>query len=163
MQQIFKRAAVARTQAKRKAKRVTAMDRRNQLKSNIQERIALRRSELDEAIEERKNRREDWMRGPLAPRRDVGTRNGVYGTVASNRLRLPKVEPSKRMKHTPFAAGDRVCVLQGRDKGKIGRIMNLDVESQSVVVDGVNVVSFADGPLNSSGMGFVLISLFSQV
>jgi large subunit ribosomal protein L24 len=36
--------------------------------------------------------------------------------------------------------GDRVRVITGSDKGKIGEVMKVDLERQRVVVSGVNIV-----------------------
>ncbi|KAM5455781.1 hypothetical protein MaudCBS49596_001682 [Microsporum audouinii] len=139
MEKVLRRAALASNQAKRKAKVVLEKDRRNKLRGDLKEKFAYNRSLLDEAIEERKNRREDWLKGPLAPRRNIGERDILYGTISTNRLRLPKVPESKRMKYVTLAPGDRVCMVRGRDKGKIGKVLQVDEESQSVTVEGVNM------------------------
>ncbi|EGD91357.1 hypothetical protein H112_01161 [Trichophyton rubrum D6] len=139
MEKVLRRAALASNQAKRKAKAVLEKDRRNKLQGDLKEKFAYNRSLLDEAIEERKNRREDWLKGPLAPRRNFGDRDVLYGTVTTNRLRMPKVPEAKRVKYVTFAPGDRVCMVRGRDKGKIGKILQVDEESQSVTVEGVNM------------------------
>ncbi|EEQ28271.1 hypothetical protein McanMca71_006554 [Microsporum canis] len=139
MEKVLRRAALASNQAKRKAKVVLEKDRRNKLRGDLKEKFAYNRSLLDEAIEERKNRREDWLKGPLAPRRNIGERDILYGTISTNRLRLPKVPESKRVKYVTLAPGDRVCMVRGRDKGKIGKVLQVDEESQSVTVEGVNM------------------------
>lgn len=36
--------------------------------------------------------------------------------------------------------GDRVRVISGSDKGKIGEVLKVDIERQRVVVSGVNIV-----------------------
>lgn len=50
------------------------------------------------------------------------------------------MEKTKRAEYLNFASGDRVCVVRGREKGKIGRVENVDEESQSLTVEGVNQV-----------------------
>lgn len=147
MEKVLRRAALASNQAKRKAKAVLEKDRRNKLQGDLREKFAFNRSLLDEAIEERKNRREDWLKGPLAPRRNFGERDVLYGTVSTNRLRLPRVPEAKRVKYVTFAPGDRVCMVKGKDKGKIGKILQVDEESQSVTVEGVNMVILFRGHL----------------
>lgn len=146
MEKVLRRAALASNQAKRKAKVVLEKDRRNKLRGDLKEKFAYNRSLLDEAIEERKNRREDWLKGPLAPRRNIGERDILYGTISTNRLRLPKVPESKRVKYVTLAPGDRVCMVRGRDKGKIGKVLQVDEESQSVTVEGVNMVIYTYFP-----------------
>ncbi|KAK2842921.1 hypothetical protein FQN49_005984 [Arthroderma sp. PD_2] len=139
MDKVLRRAALASKQAKRKAGATLAKDRHDKFKADLREKFAYNRNLLDEAIEERKNRREDWLKGPLAPRRNVGERDILYGTISTNRLRLPKVPEAKRLKYVTFAPGDRVCMVRGRDKGKIGKILQVDEDSQSVTVEGVNM------------------------
>ena len=41
--------------------------------------------------------------------------------------------------------GDRVRVITGSDKGKIGEVLKVDLERQRVVVSGVNIVSATRG------------------
>ncbi|KAK2749640.1 hypothetical protein FQN57_005862 [Myotisia sp. PD_48] len=139
MDKVIHRAALASRQAKRKARIIASEDRYALARANIRERIAMQRAILDEAIQERKNRREDWVKGPLAPKRDVGEREGVYGTISTNRMRLPKLPPAKKVKYVLFAPGDRVCVVKGREKGKISKILSIDEDSGSVTVEGVNM------------------------
>lgn len=85
------------------------------------------------------------MRGPLAPKRDVGERSATYGTISTNRLRMPKVLEDKRTRFQTIAPGDRVCMVKGKDKGKIGKVLNLDPETESVTVEGINIVRVSWG------------------
>ncbi|KMU88620.1 hypothetical protein CIHG_06558 [Coccidioides immitis H538.4] len=139
MQKVIRRTVLASNQAKRKARIEAAKDRHEQIKSIFREKVALQRSLLDEAAEERRNRREDWMRGPLAPKRDFGDRNGLYGTISTNRLRMPRVLEEQRIKYMTIAPGDRVCMVRGRDRGKIGKVLNVDAESETVTIEGINI------------------------
>ncbi|WEW55429.1 hypothetical protein PRK78_000860 [Emydomyces testavorans] len=139
MQKVIRRTVLASNQAQRKAWIEAAKDRHEQIMSIFRERVALQRSLLDEAAEERRNRRDDWMRGPLAPRRDVGDRHGLYGTISSNRLRMPKVLEERRTRYITIAPGDRVCLVRGRDRGRIGKVINVDSESETVTIEGVNI------------------------
>ena len=94
-------------------------------------------------LAERKNRKEDWMCGPLAPRRDVGSARGAYGTidpVLSRQAILPKQKQTPD-KQKLFAPGDRVVAIRGRDKGRIGKITVIDWETNCAGVEGLNVVS----------------------
>ncbi len=95
-------------------------------------------------------RREDWELGPLAPKRDVGLKKDTYGTVNTMRLRGRELTLEERLKLNPeggryptIVAGDRVVILQGRDKGKIGKVAALDAARQEVTVEGLNMVCFA--------------------
>ncbi|KAF3491863.1 KOW domain-containing protein domain-containing protein [Arthroderma uncinatum] len=139
MDKVLRRAALASNQAKRKVKATLAKDAHDKLKANLREKFAYNRNLLDEAIEERKTRREDWLKGPLAPKRNVGDRDVLYGTISTGRLRLPKVPEAKRVKYVTIAPGDRVCMVRGKDKGKIGKVLQIDEESQSVTIEGMNM------------------------
>jgi large subunit ribosomal protein L24 len=52
---------------------------------------------------------------------------------------------------------DRVIVLAGKDKGKIGNIKKVDPTSSKVVVEGVNMVTKSQKPQPAAGIqgGFV--------
>lgn len=63
----------------------------------------------------------------------------MYGTVVADRMRQFPVHPDRRLKFAPFAAGDRVVLLKGRDKGKIGEIKEVHDESQTVTIEGLNL------------------------
>ncbi|EEP77079.1 conserved hypothetical protein [Uncinocarpus reesii 1704] len=139
MQKVIRRSVLATNQAKRKARIEASKNRHEELQSILREKTALQRSLLDEALEERRNRRDDWMRGPLAPKRDVGKRSGLYGTISTTRLRMPKILPEARTKYITIAAGDRVCLVRGADKGKIGKVLNVDSETETVAVEGINI------------------------
>ena len=56
--------------------------------------------------------------------------------------------------------GDRVVVVSGRGKGKQGNVKSVDVKENTVLVDGVNVVTKAQKPNPMAGIqgGLVKIS-----
>ncbi|KAI1978758.1 hypothetical protein LOZ53_002553 [Ophidiomyces ophidiicola] len=139
MQKVIRRSVLAGNQAKRKARKIAAKDRHEQIQSIFREKVAYQRSILDDAAEERRNRRDDWMRGPLAAKRDVGKRHGLYGTISSNRLRMPRILDENKTKYAIVAPGDRVCLVRGKDQGKIGKILNYDADSETVTIEGLNV------------------------
>lgn len=146
MQRVTQRAAQASKQAKRKAKAVTEKDRMYQRKSNREEKFYYQRNILDEARREREHRREDWMLGPLAPRRDVGKQKSVYGSVPTTRLQFPTIDVERRRRYINIMEGDRVCAITGRDKGKIGKVTSVDEEKESLTVEGLNIVSLLPIP-----------------
>lgn len=141
MQKVARRAVLARNQAKRKARINAEKDRHQEWKLTFQEKTRYNRSLINQAKDERLARREDWMLGPLAPKRDIGERASLYGTVSSQRLQPPKLPKENRRKYLNIVAGDRVCMMKGKDKGKIGAVLNVHEESEHVAVEGVNVVS----------------------
>lgn len=96
----------------------------------------------------RQARREDWELGPLAPKRDVGDVAEKYGAASPYLLRPPPLSEKEQKKALEpyggkllhFRKGDRVVMIQGRDKGKISTIREIDRERASVTVDKLNVV-----------------------
>lgn len=129
----------------------------------VQQRI--RRSYLKE---ERANRREDWLLGPLAPNRNVGKEKGKLGTISSDIVSnpdLPKavraspqgygydaVDKTGQGKNKLFkgrtivgnvVAGDRVVVVHGpeRLRGQIGEVLSVDHKKEELKVKDVNIVS----------------------
>jgi large subunit ribosomal protein L24 len=89
---------------------------------------------------EKKNRREDWFLGPLAPMRDSGIERYTYGTTSSRQVMGTAVLEEDKTKHIPFVKGDRVVVVSGRQKGKISTIVRIDVDSESAVLEGLEEV-----------------------
>lgn len=134
MQKIVQRRLAAETNVKR---RVGRMKLRKDSDNKWQDTMSMknRNAHLRFTVQnERKNRREDWERGPrLAPKRDVGVLADKYGTVDQSVLFITKPKPSERWEGgTWVAEGDRVVFLKGQDKGKIGEVAAVDVEKQTV-------------------------------
>lgn len=103
---------------------------------------------------ERKARREDWIAGPLAPDRNTGLTQGIMGAMSPEMTR-PITKPLSVRKKTErphygnkynIILGDRVCVIRGRDQGKIGEISDIDLKNGRCTVQGVNEVRI---PMNS--------------
>ncbi|KAK3050454.1 hypothetical protein LTR09_008365 [Extremus antarcticus] len=87
----------------------------------------------------RKNRQMDWAAGPLAPRRDVGDLAEKYGTTTIFDAGQPERDPRDR-KWIPLDKGDRVVVTQGRDRGKIGYVLEIQEERHAVAVKDLNMM-----------------------
>lgn len=125
--------------------------------------------ELQEYIRtERKHRREDWMAGPLAPKRNVGTKDNTFGTVSvalvngpkfpRHAVHGPKGSGSAPVGREGFASehkeweglgnegniveGDRVCVVRGKPSlvGQIGKVKQLSPGSKDLRIEGLNMV-----------------------
>lgn len=141
MQKIVRRTALARNQAQRKAIRADKSARRDELKDTLRQRFAYNRIELDNIRAERLRRREDWMRGPLAPQRDAGFEGKSFGALSPQAMRPPAIPKHLRRKYINFAPGDRVCIMKGRDKGKIEVVTRVDAENETLTVKDLNMVS----------------------
>ncbi|KAF2461698.1 hypothetical protein BDY21DRAFT_275517, partial [Lineolata rhizophorae] len=89
--------------------------------------------------------KEDWMLGPLAPKRDAGLAKETWGSVQAEVAMAPSIPEKMRMKTLDkwVETGDRVCVVEGREKGKIGKVTEVNWETETVKVDGVNEVDVA--------------------
>ncbi|EKG21297.1 KOW domain-containing protein [Macrophomina phaseolina MS6] len=139
MQKVIQRTAMAKRQAARKAQKIAELDKAFDKRQNRKELQQIKSMTNKTIVDARKRRREDWLLGPLAPRRDVGEWREKYATIDSRRIQLPAADPDTKLELAPFAQGDRVVMLKGRDKGKIGEVSEFDDESQTVRVKGLNV------------------------
>lgn len=59
---------------------------------------------------------------------------------------------SKERKTIHTKTGDRVVMLTGKDKGKIGNVKKVDTEKGKVIVEGVNMVTKAQRPNPMAGI-----------
>jgi large subunit ribosomal protein L24 len=180
MERVLRRTALAKNQATRRAR---ILEEKRTIRDRVQFRLqnSLLHKENTATIRSaRKNRREDWELGPIAPWRaaaayatvagNVATggaatgsgpatgenglqRDEFFGTFSARRLNPPKVPEKYRVKDWFIREGDRVVVAEGREglKGKIGKIKSLDKEAETVILEGINMVCFAE----SCGMQLV--------
>ncbi|KAK7555713.1 hypothetical protein IWX49DRAFT_80688 [Phyllosticta citricarpa] len=139
MQKVLQRTAMAKRQAVRKAEIAKEKKKMQEAVLARIQSVQVNRKIADQVREARRHRREDWELGPLAPRRDVGGARKTYGTTVAERMRQFPVHADRRLKYAPFAAGDRVVLLKGRDKGKIGEVKEVNDESQTVTINGLNI------------------------
>lgn len=109
-----------------------------------------------------KNVKEDWNLGSLRPNRAVGADADVYGALGKNyladkpripeqmvkynnetaakrglELRYPLIVDDKKYFH--IAKEDRVVVIEGREKGKVGFVEEILPRTHEVIVKGVNL------------------------
>ncbi|KAJ5960995.1 uncharacterized protein N7479_008145 [Penicillium vulpinum] len=153
MQRVIQRTATARKQA---LKRTTKAHERQELL----ERVGIRRARKDyggalstQFQEARKNRWEDWEKGPLAPMRDSGLQSTTYGGQDASVLHPPRLPKQEQRRHVLFAEGDRVCVVRGRDQGKINVIQQVNRDSETVLIKGINMADVIIPPWAKDRMG----------
>lgn len=141
MQKLLKRTALVRGQYERKLKVKREKTKADKIAIAKQGQERLARIKNAQVKEERVSRREDWLRGQLAPKRDHGAQPATYGTINSEFMQTP-AEP-KKAKKSGLAEGDRVVVVQlgHKDQGKIGEIQEVRDDAEMVIVKGINVVS----------------------
>ncbi|KAI0181345.1 hypothetical protein GGR52DRAFT_30874 [Hypoxylon sp. FL1284] len=148
MQKILRRVATAeRVAAKRAkaAKKTIYRVERTEKKKNQWDQLAQVREELATA---KQAVRDDWELGPLAPRRDVGAWSGAGGAVHETRYgvnaELALAQRNRRCRWAGGAynlnvvVGDRVVLVDGPEKGQIGKISSIDKAKAELVVDGLN-------------------------
>lgn len=148
MQKVIRRTILAEKQAARRLAKKKDAATRDWAKSNRMQTNYSRREVTTQIKEAKKTRREDWELGPLAPRRDVGDSKETYATIGSHRSKGPMLhhkDIEEKLKpvggrYMNIVAGDRVVLLEGRDKGKIGKIMSTDAKRAECTVQGLNLV-----------------------
>lgn len=139
MEKILKRAAqAARTADRRIAKRQEAVKKTQKYAIRLRQQGA-RKATTQLILDERKRRKEQWERGPLAPRYDVGPSATSYGTVPDNIINIPEVYKDLRPEWFHIKPGDRVVVLAGRSRGTITEVTEVDREKCVLSLSGINV------------------------
>ncbi|KAI9696960.1 MAG: hypothetical protein M1836_004921 [Candelina mexicana] len=140
MHKIRQRTVNAIAQHKRKLEKVRAQNAQIQRSIDARQYAPVGLQIQQELKKARQARREDWELGSLAPRRDVGADTETYGALDSRRLRGPEKSEKERIKFWNIVVGDRVVIIKGQDKGKIGRIAEVNKKSEEVIVEGLNMV-----------------------
>lgn len=140
MQRVIRRTALARNQAQRKRVLAAKDAEREELNDSLRQRFTFNRLELDNIRAEKQRRREDWMRGPLAPKRDAGPEGKAFGALSPQAMNPPTIPKHLRRKYINIAPGDRVCVIKGNDKGKINEVTRVDPGNETVTVKDTNMV-----------------------
>lgn len=140
MQKVIQRTATARKQAQKKLFRAKREEKLVDRKDLLRQRKEYGRALNDNAKAAREARWEDWTKGPLAPKRDAGKQANTFGALDAAVMNPPKIPARQRRKHILFTPGDRVCVIRGRDKGKIGEISQVNEDSETVQIKNLNMV-----------------------
>jgi large subunit ribosomal protein L24 len=162
MQKALRINLVKRNQTIRKNRKNLFKTRRSQEKDYDEWAVANSRLTNSQIKEERKNRREDWILGPLAPDRDTGLKKGALGTI--DVMQAQARAPPKHLVGGPIpgrnwegegnigniVVGDRVVAVKGPSRGQIGAVKELDKAKAQVVVGDVNTVGVDDSTGNAS-------------
>lgn len=141
MLKVVSRAARAKNQAHKVLTRFNKKKESLRLKDDMRQEKNRLRALAAEAQASRKETKEDRMLGPLAPRRAL-TMEEVegYGAVAQERIATEYVPKDKRIRYWNIVINDRVVVLKGQDRHKIGVVKAVDKKRNEVVVGGMNKV-----------------------
>lgn len=113
--------------------------------------------------------RQDWLLGPLRPNRALGDGEEKYGAVGVRYINRPEIpvhtqkhrneirekkgeqlvyplvatalNSNEERKYFHIAKGDRVVVIKGREKNKIGTVKEISQHNHNVMISGVNKVA----------------------
>lgn len=167
MEAVLRRTALAKSQAKRKAR---ILESKELIRDRIQYRQKLAQIHREDKLalhNARIARREDWELGPLAPWRsaarsaaaktvteqkgrpgeggqgEVAEREDFYGTFSARRATPNPLPVQDRIKDWFIREGDRCVVMEGREgvKGRIGYVKEVDKDTNAVKLEGINMVS----------------------
>lgn len=108
------------------------------------------------------NSREDWNLGPLRPNRAIGKGADKYGALTVEQIQKPTIPVHKQKRRNEYAEkrglpldgaiivddkkyfhiakNDRVVIINGKDKGKIGFVQSIQSRTHEVFVKGLNMV-----------------------
>jgi len=144
MQKVLQRTAVAKSQAKRKARIIEEKETRRDWLLWREQKGIIGRETMLAVRAARRTRRENWELGPLSPWSNALEMKETYGTFSPRVMNPPAVPEKLRIKDWFIREGDRVCVTKGREgvKGRIGKVTNIDKEAETVTVENVNLVGF---------------------
>ncbi|OTA53477.1 hypothetical protein K449DRAFT_417343 [Hypoxylon sp. EC38] len=148
MQKILRRVATAeRVAAKRAKTKDLKWFKKNKKETSEQQRQQLEMVK-DEFSAAKQAIKDDWELGPLSPRRDVGNWAGAKGAISEARyavyghitlaMRNRRCQWAGGAYNLNLATGDRVVLIDGPDKGRIGKIVQIDHDKAEVVVEGLN-------------------------
>lgn len=169
MQKVLRATDRAKTQAKRKAFAQRQKAGRVDRVLLEQQNFVYQKEVTSDICAARIARKENWLLGPLSPRRDAGSSMNTYGTVSVRRLN--GVNKPGKARDFCIAEGDRVLIVgKGlRDQGKIGVVKSVLFKAEACTVKGLNRVCLK--PFSISIMvfsretldfGHLVIDLWSQ-
>lgn len=143
MEKVISRTTAAIRQASRRREKALTVKARGESWERNQTLQRQRKQQHKLVLEARHNRKIDWESGLLAPRRDVGDQKDTYGSISIYNVNPPEKEPKDRPKWMYIAGQDRVAVIRGRERGRIATVSQVDKESGTVALAGVEMVDVA--------------------
>jgi large subunit ribosomal protein L24 len=155
MYKVLARSASARKQAARKLVKVEKEKAAKELREALRDRTTFEASRRKVLKDAKQMAEEDWKLGLLAPRRDVGRVANTFGSLDQMDSTPPPALPQYRRWQAAmgkreasgkgwfgnqFYVNDRVVVIEGREKGKIGVISEVNKRNQTVKLKDMNMV-----------------------
>lgn len=143
MQKVIRATERAKTQARRR-NLIRRAEEHHRQRSRLMKREALKLKDDYSTIKAaRIARREDWLLGPLAPRRDLGSLKDTYATVHSTHVQ--HIEKRGKVRDHCIAEGDRVVIVGDfPDRGLIGKVRQVKASAETCTVEGLNMVCLHD-------------------
>ncbi|TGJ85364.1 hypothetical protein E0Z10_g3400 [Xylaria hypoxylon] len=156
MQKIARRVATAERVASKRQKakdlKFYKKDKREDTSRNNRH-VGLALEEIEEA---KKAIRDDWAMGPIAPRIDVGDWHNAYGSIGESRfsssgaislaMRNARCQWAGGAYNLNLANGDRVVLLDGPDKGRIGTVFDINHDTAEVAIKDLNKTNIRLNP-----------------
>jgi len=140
------RVAYAKRQAQRVLDRKREKARRFELKGTLATQVEYNRALKKRKMKSRADEMEDRWLGPLAPIRAASEHEKqLVNSISQDEQSRPKVTARERIKYWNIVPKDRVVILKGADKHKIGVVKQVFKDNNTVVVEGMNMVR-AHGP-----------------
>ncbi|KAI0542125.1 hypothetical protein GGR58DRAFT_337130 [Xylaria digitata] len=157
MQKILRRVATAeRVAAKRQKGKDLKFYKKGKKEETKQrnQQVSMALAEVEHA---KQTIRDDWAMGAISPRTDVGEGHGAYGSVGEARFSSPgtfslamrnaRCQWAGGAYYLNLAKGDRVVLLDGPDKGRIGLISDINHDTAEVTVKDLNKTNIRLNPL----------------
>ncbi|KAI0909108.1 hypothetical protein F4823DRAFT_454324 [Ustulina deusta] len=148
MQKILRRVATAERVAVKRQTRKDLKFHKKEKKETSTQKTAHARQAVGEVERAKQTIRDDWAMGPLSPRTDVGDFHNAHGSISEVRFSSPgKISLAMRNARCKWAGGayylnlaegDRVVLLDGPDKGRIGQVIEINHDTAEVTVQDLN-------------------------
>ncbi|RPB28555.1 hypothetical protein L211DRAFT_393212 [Terfezia boudieri ATCC MYA-4762] len=136
------RVAYVKRQAQRVLDRKREKARHFELKGILASQVEYNRALKKRKLKSRADEMEDRWLGPLAPIRAVSEREKqLVNSISQDEQSRPRVTARERIKYWNIVPKDRVLILKGADKHKIGVVKQVFKDNNTVVVEGMNMVN----------------------
>ncbi|KAI0453177.1 hypothetical protein F5B21DRAFT_480405 [Xylaria acuta] len=147
MQKIARRVATAERVAAKRQKTKNIRFHKHEKKTESKQSVAQIREAANEVKGAKQAIRDDWAMGAQSPRKDIGEFHDALGSITQHRFSSRGLTLAKRnarcqwaggAHYLSLAAGDRVVLLDGPDKGRIGEVAEINHEGAEVTVKELN-------------------------
>ncbi|KAI0472444.1 hypothetical protein F4859DRAFT_515289 [Xylaria cf. heliscus] len=148
MQKLARRVATAERVVAKRNRAKEHKFYRHEKKQNRRQTTAVVGQAADDIRRAKKAIQDDWAMGTLSPRSDVGDYHDALGSIRTTRYgtnatltlaqRNARCEWAGNITYLNLAEGDRVVLLDGPDKGRIGNVSGIDLTTAELTVRDLN-------------------------